>query len=99
MLAIAVVVGTLMLVCDARRKNIKSDIVFDLVFWAVISGIVGARLFYIALNFPFFLKHPSEIIMVQNGGLAGQGGLSLGTIVVMVFILSKKLPLSRMRGV
>jgi len=96
MLAIAVVIGTLLLVRDAHRSKINPDIIFDLVFWAVVSGIVGARAFYIALNYPFFLKYPSEIIMVQNGGLAWQGGLILGTITVMRFIKSKKLPLSSM---
>jgi len=99
MLAIAVVVSTLLLARDAHRSNINADIIFDLVFWAVISGIVGARMFYIALNYPFFLKHPSEIIMVQNGGLAWQGGLILGSIVVMLYIKSKKLPLSTMLDV
>jgi len=99
MLAIAVVVSTLLLARDAHRSNINADIIFDLVFWAVISGIVGARAFYIALNYPYFMKYPGEIIMVQNGGLAWQGGLILGLIVVLLFIKSKKLPLSRMLDV
>ena len=96
MLAIAVVVSTLLLAYDAHRSNINADIIFDLVFWAVIGGIVGARMFYVALNYPFFMKHPNEIIMIQNGGLAWQGGLILGSIVVVQFIKLKKLPLSPM---
>ena len=92
MLAIAVIVSTLLLARDAHRSNISTDIIFDLVFWAVIGGIVGARAFYIALNYPFFMENPSEIIMVQNGGLAWQGGLILGLIVIMLFIKSKKIP-------
>jgi len=99
MLAIAVVVSTLLLAHDAYRSNINPDIIFDLVFWAVIGGIIGARIFYIILNYPFFIKYPGEIIMVQNGGLAWQGGLILGSIVVMLFIKARKLPLSRMLDV
>ena len=93
MLAIAVVVSTLLLARDAHQNHINSEIIFDLVFWAVLSGIVGARIFYVVLNYPFFMNHPGEIIMVQNGGLAWQGGLILGLIVIMLFIKSKKLPL------
>jgi len=96
MLAIAVAVGTLMLVGDARRNNIKSDIIFDLVFWAVIGGIIGARLFYIVLNYAYFAAHPDEIIMIQNGGLAWQGGLILGSIMTVVFIKARKLSVSKM---
>lgn len=99
MVAIAVVVSTLLLARDAHRSNINPDIIFDLVFWAVIGGVIGARIFYIILNYPFFIEHPGEIIMVQNGGLAWQGGLILGSIVVMLFIKSKKLPLSQMLDV
>jgi phosphatidylglycerol:prolipoprotein diacylglycerol transferase len=80
---------------DAHRSNINPDLIFDLVFWAVISGIAGARAFYIVLNYPFFMKHPNEIIMIQNGGLAWQGALILGSITVMFFIQSKKLPFSQ----
>jgi len=95
MLAIAVIVGTLLSARDAYRSNINPDIIFDLVFWAVIAGIVGARVFYIALNYPFFIKYPTEIIMVQNGGLAWQGGLILGSIMAMLFIRAKKIPFSQ----
>jgi len=96
MLAIAVVVCTLMLARDAHRNNIKADIVFDLIFWAVISGIIGARLFYILLNYSFFAAYPSEIFMIQKGGLAWQGGLILGSVTTMLFIKAKKLSLSKM---
>jgi len=96
MLAIAVVVGTLMLANDARRNNVNTDMIFDLVFWAVIGGIIGARLFYVLLNYSFFVEHPREIIMIQNGGLAWQGGLIVGFIAVVLFVRAKKLSLSKM---
>jgi len=96
MLAIAVVICTLLLARDALKANIKVDIVFDFVFWSVIGGIIGARLFYIYLNYPFFAKNPQEIIMIQNGGLAWQGGLVLGFITSVMFIKAKKLPVPKM---
>ena len=91
MLAIAVVVCTSMLARDARRKGIKTDIIFDLVFWAIVGGILGARLFYILLNYRFFLANPNEIIMIQNGGLAWQGGLILGAMSGASLIKKRKL--------
>ena len=91
MLAIAVVVCTSMLAGDARRKGIKVDIIFDLVFWVIVGGIIGARLLYILLNYRFFLDNPNEIIMIQNGGLAWQGGLILGAMAGASLVKKKKL--------
>ena len=91
MLAIAVVVCTSMMVRDARRKNIKADFIFDLVFWVIVGGIIGARLFYILLNYHFFLNNPDEIIMIQNGGLAWQGALILGAMAGTSLVKRRKL--------
>ncbi len=91
MFAIAVVVCAPMLAADAKKKNISADIVFDLIFWVVVGGILGARLFYILLNYSFFLENPTEIIMIQNGGLAWQGGLIIGAMMTASFVKRKKL--------
>jgi len=80
MLAVAVIVCTFLLSRDARRQGIKSDLIFDFVFVTVVSGIIGARIFYVLLNFQYFYENPVEIVMIQNGGLAWQGGLILGSV-------------------
>lgn len=91
MFAVAVLICTPLLVIDAKRKNISADVIFDLIFWIVIGGIIGARLFYIALNYSFFVDNPAEMIMIQNGGLAWQGGLILATGMAISFIRKRKL--------
>ncbi len=93
MFAMAVLICSLLLAADAQRKNINADIIFDLVFWTIVGGIIGARLLYIILNYPFFIENPLEIIMIQNGGLVWQGGLILGAIMGASFIEKKKLAL------
>jgi phosphatidylglycerol:prolipoprotein diacylglycerol transferase len=96
LLVIAVVVCSLMLARDAVQRKIDADVAFDLVFWVMVGGIVGARIFYVLLNHTFFLEHPEEIIMIQNGGLAWQGGLILGFITGMMFVRKRRLSLSLM---
>jgi len=91
MMAVAVIVSTLLLIRDARRKNLHADVIFDLVFWVVVVGVAGARLFYVFLNYPFFVANPNEIIMIQNGGLAWQGGLVAGAAACIFFVRSRKL--------
>ncbi len=95
MLAIAVFVCAFLLKKDAQKIGLDADIIFDLVFWVVVGGIIGARLFFILLNFSYFLQNPFEVWQLYKGGLAWQGGLIMGTAVVIFFIKRKKLPLGR----
>ncbi len=92
MLAVSVLLCSFLLKKEASRKGINSELMFDLVFWVVLIGIVGARLFYVFLNFKYFMQHPIEIVMISNGGLAFQGGLIAGALSAVIFIKKKKLP-------
>lgn len=93
MLAVSAIVCSFFLSRDARKHNISADVIYDFVFWVVVSGIVGARVFYIFLNREFFINNPQEVIMIQNGGLAFQGGLIFGILSAIIYIKNKKLPL------
>ena len=93
MLATAVFLCTFLLQKEAQKKGFDPNVIVDFVFWIVVSGIIGSRLFYIALNLSYFMDNPSEIIMLQRGGLAWQGGLVFGVLAALFFIKRKKLPL------
>lgn len=86
MMALAVLVCAFLLAKDARSLGIKPELIFDFAFWVIFSGILGARIFYILMNWDHFGSHSLEMIQVQKGGLAWQGGLTLGTIAGIVYI-------------
>ncbi len=92
-LAAAVMVCAFLLQKDAKKKNDNPQDIVDLLFFVVMGGIVGGRLFYILLNFSFFAENPSEVIQVQHGGLAWQGAFVLGLLSGILFIKKKKWPL------
>lgn len=94
MLAAAVIVCAFLLQREAKARGLNPDTIFDLVFWVVVSGIIGSRIFFILLNLPYFTERPSEIIMLQHGGLAWQGGLIAATLTAIVFFKRKKLPIA-----
>ena len=56
-----------------------------MLFWVLIFGIIGARLYYVIFNFSAFKDNPMEILKVWNGGLAIHGGLIVGLITVIVY--------------
>lgn len=72
-------------------KKISSDEVFDIIFWTLMGGIIGSRIFYVFVyNFAFFIKNPLEIFAVWHGGLSVHGGLIGGALALYLFTKYKK---------
>jgi phosphatidylglycerol:prolipoprotein diacylglycerol transferase len=93
MLAVAFTVTCTLLVIQARKQGLDSDIIFNLAFIVFLCGIIGARVFYVLDNLPYYLKHPAEIVKLQHGGLAWLGGLMGGILAGVVYLKKKKLPI------
>lgn len=75
-----------------RRIGEDPEKAWDLVFMAVVGGIVGARLYYVLLNFPRFMQDPFGMIFAR-GGLVWYGGFLLATALVVWEVRRQKLPL------
>lgn len=84
MLAIAIFVGL------AHTRNIKEDLVFDLIIFIFPLSIVGARLYYVLFSLDKFDWTFIEILQVWNGGLAIYGGIIGGVIGLVICCLIKK---------
>ena len=59
----------------------------QLIFYAIIFGLIGARLYYCLFNFDYYSLHPLEILEIWNGGLAIHGGLLFGGLWVLIYTL------------
>lgn len=93
MLAMAVLVCTYLLSLDAKAYNISQETAYDLVFWCMLWGIIGARIFYVFIEWSYFSSNLLEIPMLQKGGLAWQGGFLGGAVSGVWFARSRKLSL------
>ena len=93
MLAIAVLVCARFMSREAKRDQILVEDIYDLIFWCVLGGILGGRIFFIFLNLDFFLQDLKEILMIQHGGLAWQGALTGGGLIGWLYIRRKQWPL------
>ncbi|MDA3792895.1 MAG: prolipoprotein diacylglyceryl transferase [Elusimicrobia bacterium] len=67
----------------AKYRNISKDFIGNLVIGTVISGFIGARLFYVLLTFSRFYSDPVSIIRFWEGGLVFSGGLLGGAFWVI----------------
>ena len=93
MLALAVLVCTYLLSRDAKRCGMSKDTAYDLVFWCMLWGIIGARIFYIFIVWSYYSNNLLEMFMLQKGGLSWQGGFLGGALAGVWFVRRKKLSL------
>ncbi len=89
MLVVAFLVAVALASHEAKRQGVSPDIIFNLNFIAFVSGIIGARIFYVLENLGYYLKSPAEIIMLVHGGLSWFGGLILGVISGVIYLKHK----------
>lgn len=77
---------------ETHKMGYEEDIILDLVFWAIMLGFLGARLYYVVFKLDYYLANPSQILNIRGGGMAIYGGVIGGVLTVLYF--SKKYDLS-----
>lgn len=80
---------------EGKRLGMDPDRITDLCFYIVIAAIVGSRLFYVAVNFGFFLSRPLDIFKIWNGGLVFYGGFIGAVVTALVFLHKTGMPLGK----
>jgi phosphatidylglycerol:prolipoprotein diacylglycerol transferase len=75
----------------ASRFGYTKDQVGDVAFVAILAGILGARLFFIVQELPYYLSHPKELFSPQFQGLTSFGGFLVGGFAAWRFCRIKKL--------
>ena len=66
------------------KFGIDSDRAIDVVFFAMIFGIIGARLYYVAFQWDAYKDNLIEILNIRGGGLGFYGGIIGGIIGLII---------------
>jgi len=93
LIAAAVLIGTMLAQREAVRRREDPDRLLDLVVFAVLAGLVGARLYYVAFNWGEYRVNPLKVLAVWEGGLAIHGGLIAGGLAILLYGRAKALPI------
>lgn len=88
LITIGIVLGLYFSSKIAKIKNIDSEMPQDLLLWALIPSIIGARLYYVIFSWEYYSKNPVEILKIRNGGLAFYGGIL--TAFLIAYLYSKR---------
>ena len=65
-----------------KEKGAGADATWDLLFMAVVGGILGAKLYYLLLNFPRLVEDPFGLVFAR-AGLVFYGGFIGGLLLVV----------------
>ena len=88
---VGVTIAYFMIMREAKKFKMSEDSMFNMFFWTLIVGIVGARIYYVAFNWEYFGNNMSEIWQIWQGGLAIHGGIIFGLIAILIFCKKNKL--------
>ena len=87
---LGVLIGGFLVLKEAKKFGFDEDFMVNLIFFTVIIGIVGARLYFVLFNLDYYLSHPLEILMIWKGGLAIHGGILFALIFLVIYLYKKK---------
>ena len=88
MYAIAFLLGIELVKIEGKRKGFDPVLMENFAFVAMISGLLGGRLYYVLFNPTYYFTHPGDILAVWKGGMAIHGGI-LGGIIGTYFFAKK----------
>lgn len=95
LMATAIVVGLWLAHRQAKKEGLPADDIISAGQWAILAGLVGARLYEVVFNWDYYGQYPSKILAVWEGGLAIHGGLILGPLVGALLAWKWRLPVGR----
>lgn len=77
---------------NCKKFGLDMEVMYEPVFYAVMAGIIGARLYYCIFNFDAYKHDPISILYIWEGGLAIYGGIIGAGIVGVLMCKSRKVP-------
>jgi len=93
-----VIAAALLAQAEAKRRGLDPNFLWDALFWVVLAGIVGARIWHIftpppsmveqGITTKWYLTHPLDMINIRNGGLGIPGAVIGGALAL--WILSRR---------
>jgi len=101
LITIGVIAAAFLAQAGAKRRGLNPDVIWDVLFWVVVAGIVGARIWHILTPPPsmvaqgittkWYLMHPLDMINIRNGGLGIPGAIIGGALALWIYCRNKKL--------
>lgn len=94
-IAVGMLIALSVLFREVRITGQAIDYYYDIAFYGIFLGIIGARLYYVIFQWNEYKGDIKAILNIRNGGLAIYGGVLTGILVVFTYTRIKKLNFMR----
>ncbi len=85
LVALGFIVGITFAVYFGKKEGIAKEKILDIGFYTILAAIIGSRLFFVLIEYKYFLKNPLDIFKVWEGGLVFYGGVLLVIPVMLIY--------------
>ena len=86
--------GMILAIClsyfTCKWRNVDFDSLLDVALLGIPFGIIGARLYYVIMEFDQYKDNLLDIFNIRQGGLAIHGGVILALLVSYIYTRRKK---------
>ncbi len=92
LVALGMLTGLWYFYTQAKKRGLDGSLVLDLGLYAIIGGVLMARLFHIFLYEPaYYLANPAEMIAFWHGGSSSLGGFVGAAVAAIIFCKKRKI--------
>ncbi|MFP4573104.1 MAG: prolipoprotein diacylglyceryl transferase, partial [Desulfobacterales bacterium] len=98
-IALGVLAAILMVRSEGKRLGLDPNRLTDLCFYLVIASILGSRLFFVVLNYEYFIQAPLDVFKIWSGGLVFYGGFIIGFATAISLVHVYRLPLGKIADI
>jgi phosphatidylglycerol:prolipoprotein diacylglycerol transferase len=95
MLAIGVLLAIVYILVVSKKQGLDPRLINDLLFYTLLSGIIGGKLFLLITNLKYYLAFPAEWKYLLISGGSFHGGLLGGLAFFLFYVRKKKLSLPK----
>lgn len=92
MVLLAFIAGAWLTGLQLRRRGLDASFAWDMLVWVALGGIVGAKLYYLALHWQDVAAAPLHEL-TNRAGLVWYGGLIGGLIAFVWYVRRRDMPL------
>jgi phosphatidylglycerol---prolipoprotein diacylglyceryl transferase len=90
-LSTGIMVAIFLAIREAKRLGKNPEYIIDLSLWCIPAAIIGARLYYVLLEWDYYNGDIMRMINTREGGLAIHGGLIGAILTGYIFTKIKKI--------
>ena len=93
---VAVVISVILCARWARSAGLEPDHVYATAIWAIIGGILGARIFHVIDRWDIYSNNPAEILAIWSGGIALFGSILGGLLAGTIYAKTQGFPVGKL---